>query len=301
MSRAIAITPGEPAGIGPDICLQWMRDPPPCACVLIADAAMLRARAQQLKIPFDLPAWPGRAQARKGFYVLSLSTPQPVQAGVLNIANAPYVLATLDRAVDGCLSGEFDALVTGPVHKGIINEAGTSFSGHTEYLAHRTGARQVVMMLQTEGLRVALVTTHIPLAEVSRHITTAHLKNIIVTLAASLRERLGLQQPRILVCGLNPHAGEDGHLGREELDIIIPALEELRRGNPKYILLGPAPADTAFAPDQLAQCDVVLTMYHDQGLPVLNHGTALALAGSGRAHAGSLRAAFAAAYDAVRT
>lgn len=321
MTTAIAIAPGEPAGIGPDICLQLLCEPPPCACVLIADEKVLRARAQALNLACDLPRWNATC-AEKGYFILPVEAPYPVQAGILNVGNAAYVLSALNQAVRGCMDGEFDALVTGPVHKGLINDAGTPFSGHTEYLAQLSNTNQVVMMLQAHDLRVALLTTHVPLAEVSQQITPTRLKHVILTLVDSLRARFGLAKPRVLICGLNPHAGEGGHLGREEIDIMIPSLEALKRDRPDLVLIGPVPADTAFAPDQLAQCDVVLAMYHDQGLPVLkhhgfghavnvtlglpfvrtsvDHGTALEIAGTGRAHAGSLREALRVAYDAVK-
>jgi 4-hydroxythreonine-4-phosphate dehydrogenase len=232
-------------------------------------------------------------------------------AGRLDRHNAGYVLAALTRATDGCLTGEFDALVTGPVHKGVINDAGIPFSGHTEFLAERCKAKQVVMMLACPGLRVALATTHLPLAEVPRAITRERLTAVIEVLHADLRMKFGITNPRLLVCGLNPHAGEGGHLGREEIEIIAPVIRQLQQqGLP---LKGPVPADTAFLPESLAGTDAVLAMYHDQGLPVLkardfahavnvtlglpfirtsvDHGTALELAGTGRADPSSLHAA----------
>jgi 4-hydroxythreonine-4-phosphate dehydrogenase len=243
-----------------------------------------------------------------------------VCAGQLDAANAPYVMATLKRAVAGCLDGEFDALVTGPVHKGIINDAGIAFTGHTEFLAQLAGVEHVVMMLTASNLRVALATTHLPLNQVSAHITPALLREVLRILDRDLRERFGLAQPRILVCGLNPHAGESGHLGREEIEVIAPVIAELREGG--LHLRGPLPADTAFTPRQLEDADAVLAMYHDQGLPVLkyagfgeavnvtlglpfirtsvDHGTALELAGSGRADPGSLLAATKLALTLIR-
>jgi 4-hydroxythreonine-4-phosphate dehydrogenase len=235
----------------------------------------------------------------------------PSVAGTLDAANARYVLDVLDVAVDGCISGRFDAMVTAPVHKGIINDAGVPFTGHTEYLAERTGARLPVMMLVGGGLRVALATTHLPLADVSAAITAERLADVLTILDADLKSRFGLAAPRILVCGLNPHAGEGGHLGREELDVIEPTLARLRAAGLQ--LTGPVPADTAFLPERVSVHDAVLAMYHDQGLPVLkraafgagvnvtlglpivrtsvDHGTALDLAGTGRADPGSLVAA----------
>jgi 4-hydroxythreonine-4-phosphate dehydrogenase len=232
-------------------------------------------------------------------------------AGRLDPANAPYVLELLDRAVDGCLRGEFDAMVTAPVHKGVINQAGVPFTGHTEYLAERTGAPLPVMLLVGGGMRVALATTHLPLKDVSTELTQERLEAILRILDADLRSRFGLRDPRIMVCGLNPHAGEGGYLGREEIDVITPTLQRLQQAGLR--LTGPVPADTAFLPERLSDCDAVLAMFHDQGLPVLkhasfghavnvtlglpivrtsvDHGTALDLAGTGRADCGSLRAA----------
>jgi 4-hydroxythreonine-4-phosphate dehydrogenase len=244
----------------------------------------------------------------------------PVTAGRLDPANSSYVLATLERAVSGCLNGEFDALVTGPVHKGAINDAGIAFTGHTEFLAKRANAPQVVMLLVAGDLRVALATTHLPLAEVPRALTRAHLRAVLTTLHSELQTKLHILKPRILVCGLNPHAGEGGYLGREEREVIEPVLTELRAAGMN--LRGPVPADTAFIPSQLADADVVLAMYHDQGLPVLkhhgfgeavnvtlglpfirtsvDHGTALERAGSGPIDHGSLRAAVEMAFTMVK-
>jgi 4-hydroxythreonine-4-phosphate dehydrogenase len=244
----------------------------------------------------------------------------PASTGQLEAANAPYVLECLQRSVHGCLQKEFAALVTGPVHKGIINNAGLPFTGHTEYLAELTGTHQVVMLLTAPEMRVALATTHLPLREVADAITRENLRTTLTILDQDLRRRFGLAQPRITVLGLNPHAGEGGHLGREELDIIIPVLQQLREAGLK--LIGPLAADTAFNPPQLEQTDAFLAMYHDQGLPVLkhygfgqavnvtlglpiirtsvDHGTALELAGTGRAQTGSLEAAIATAVEMAR-
>jgi len=235
----------------------------------------------------------------------------PARPGHLDRANSGYGLSLLDAAVDGCLSSRFDAMVTAPVHKGVINDAGVAFTGHTEYLATRTGAALPVMLLVGGGLRVALVTTHLPLSRVSEAITPERLAAVIEVLGRDLRERFGVREPRILVCGLNPHAGEGGHLGREELEVVEPTLERLRARGLR--LTGPVPADTAFLPGRVAGHDAILAMYHDQGLPVLkrasfgravnvtlglpiirtsvDHGTALDLAGTGRADTSSLRAA----------
>ncbi|MFL6713889.1 MAG: 4-hydroxythreonine-4-phosphate dehydrogenase PdxA, partial [Sulfurifustis sp.] len=245
-------------------------------------------------------------------YVLPVSAAAPVVPGRLDVRNAPYVFETLRVAVDGCRNGEFDALVTGPVQKSVLNDAGIPFTGHTEFIGDRCGV-EPVMMLACPTLRVALVTTHVPLAEVSRHITRERLRRVLTTLHDDLRCKFGIADPRISVCGLNPHAGEAGHLGREEIETIAPVVEELARAGLR--VRGPLPADTAFIPAQLAQTDTVLAMYHDQGLPVLkhhdfanavnvtlglpfvrtsvDHGTALDLAGTGRADSSSLRAALA--------
>lgn len=304
----IAITTGEPAGIGPELCAALLAESWECRLVLIGDRSLLERSA-------------GRALPDACILHVPLSA--PCTPGHLDPANARYVLTLLDRAVDGCLAGQFDAMVTAPVHKGVINDAGTPFTGHTEYLAQRTGAALPVMMLVGGGLRVALVTTHLPLAEVSKAVTAERLRDVLRILDTDLRGKFGVPEPRILVCGLNPHAGEGGHLGREELDVIEPTLRELRREG--LHLTGPVPADTAFLPERLAGHDAVLAMFHDQGLPVLkhasfghavnvtlglpilrtsvDHGTALDLAGTGRADAGSLRAAVRLARDlyAART
>ena len=307
----IALTPGEPAGVGPDIAVRLAQQAPACALVLIADPAMLEARAQQLRLPFAVREWKGRDAAGPGVYVLPTKARHPVKPGQLDVANAPYVIETLTTAVAGCLRGEFDALVTGPVHKGIINDAGIAFTGHTELLAAQSGAAQPVMMLACPGLRVALATIHLPLAAVPDAITRERLTAVLDVLHRDLRDRFGIAGPRILVCGLNPHAGESGHLGREEIEVIEPVIRDLSARGMR--LRGPVPADTAFIPAQLVDADAVLAMYHDQGLPVLkhrdfahavnitlglpfvrtsvDHGTALELAGSGKADPSSLYAA----------
>ncbi|MHB8742920.1 MAG: 4-hydroxythreonine-4-phosphate dehydrogenase PdxA [Sulfuricaulis sp.] len=312
----IALTPGEPAGIGPDLVVQLAQQSPAYALVLIADAVMLAERAARLRVPFVARHWEGRAAAKPGVYTLTVKVTRPVIPGQLDIANARYVIETLEKAVSGCQHGEFDALVTGPVQKGILNDAGYGFTGHTEMLAALSGAPQPVMMLACPGLRVALATTHLPLAEVSRHITPERLTAVLEVLHRDLRNKFGVADPLILVCGLNPHAGESGHLGREEIEVIEPVIKRLcARG---MRLRGPVPADTAFIPTQLEDVDAVLAMYHDQGLPVLkhhdfahavnitlglpfirtsvDHGTALELAGTGRADVTSLMAAI----DTVR-
>lgn len=320
LNKTLVITPGEPAGIGPDLLLQLASEGGNGDWLLVADPGLLVQRAVELKLDVKLQEVTSEQVKKAGLPAVESGTlriwPVPlrarVQAGVLNQANAAYVLETLEKATDACLQGWVHGLVTGPVHKGVINQAGYSFSGHTEFLQERCGCEQVVMLLATEELRVALVTTHLPLKDVAAAITPQRLKQIIRLLHRDLQQRFGYPQPRILVCGLNPHAGEEGHLGREELDIIIPTLDELRVEEGMQ-LLGPWPADTLFTAKNLAQGDAVLAMYHDQGLPVLkyqgfgraanitlglpiirtsvDHGTALELAGKGLAHTGSLRTA----------
>ena len=311
-AKRIVITAGEPAGIGPELCIRIARRPAAFERVVVADRKLLESRAQRLGLPIDLslyqPGQPALPQLAGQLKVLPVPLPAPAAAGELNPANARYVLDTLRLAIQGCISGEFSALVTAPVHKGIINEAGIPFTGHTEFLARETGAKTVVMMLATEGLRVALATTHLPLDQVSRTITPPLLESILRTLDRDMRRYFCTDTPRILVCGLNPHAGEGGYLGREEIETILPVLDKLRDEGMR--LHGPLPADTLFTPPQLDDADVVLAMYHDQGLPVLkykgfgqatnitlglpiirtsvDHGTALELAGTGRASSGSL-------------
>lgn len=310
----LAITSGEPAGIGLDLCVALAQQPREDArLVILADPDMLASRARLLGQSICIRAYqPACSPAKAGeLLVLPVPTFDPVIAGKLNPANSQYVLNLLRRAVQGCQRREFAAMVTAPIHKGVINDAGIAFSGHTEWLAHETGTAQVVMMLLGGGLRVALATTHIPLQAVSRHLRADHLTRTVQILHHDLQSKFGLKHPRILVAGLNPHAGEGGHLGHEEIDVIIPVLTALRAQGMQ--LLGPLPADTLFTPPYLQQADAVLAMYHDQGLPVLkyasfghgvnltlglpilrtsvDHGTALDLAGTGRAQVGSLLAA----------
>jgi 4-hydroxythreonine-4-phosphate dehydrogenase len=306
----IALTPGEPAGIGPDLCIMLAQHAHACQLVAIADPVLLEQRAMQLGLPLTmrsynpevmLPQQPGT------LIVLPVALVNPAHCGQLDPDNSRYVLETIKIAAQGCLDGRFAAMVTAPVHKGVINAAGIPFSGHTEFIAEITGGNPV-MMLATAGLRVALATTHLPLSQVSAAITPLTLINVIRVLAQDLRRRFGIAQPNILVCGLNPHAGENGHLGREEIDIIEPTLRLLRDEGIK--LQGPLPADTLFTPKYLETADAVLAMYHDQGLPVLkhlgfgqavnitlglpiirtsvDHGTALDLAGGGKASPSSL-------------
>ena len=310
----LAHTPGEPAGIGPDLCIrlaQTRREEP---VVAVCDPQLLERRARLLNTPLTLSEYRRKAvtvSLEPGHLaVLPVSMPGPATAGKLNPDNAAYVLETLRRATAGCREGEFSALVTGPVHKGIINESGTPFTGHTEFLAGLTGGTPV-MMLACPGLRVALATTHLPLREVSDAITSKALEQTIRILHRDLTHRFGIASPRIVVCGLNPHAGEGGHLGTEEISVIEPVLSHLRTLG--FDLQGPLPADNLFTPHYLDRADAVLAMFHDQGLPVLknrcfgqavnitlglpiirtsvDHGTALDLAGSGNAHMGSLEAA----------
>jgi 4-hydroxythreonine-4-phosphate dehydrogenase len=324
----VAVTSGEPAGIGPELCARLGERRWPVRPVVLGDLGLLRERAAACGSMAQFQPWrPGVDAPAGAVEVLHLPLARPSRAGVPDAANGAYVLGLLDRAIDGCLSAEFAAMVTAPVHKGVICEslgAGDAlpFSGHTEYLAARTGTQRVVMMLVGGGLRVALATTHLPLARVPAAITPRALEETLRILHTDLMRHFGIAAPRILVAGLNPHAGEGGHMGREEIDVIEPVLARLRAEGMQ--LAGPLPADTLFVPHTLAQGDAVLAMYHDQGLPVLkhasfgggvnvtlglpiirtsvDHGTALDLAGSGRADAGSLFAALelAAAMAATR-
>jgi len=317
----IVITPGEPAGIGPDLLVALAARDWPFELVTVADPLLLEDRARALGLPLRLA--PYRAESRpapgSGGRLLLEALPlhAPAAPGRLDPKNAGWVLDTLRRAVSGCQSGEFAAMVTAPVHKGVINDAGFPFTGHTEFLADLTGCAQPVMLLVAGTLRVALVTTHLPLAAVPAAVTRERLATIVATVHADLIARFGIASPRIAVLGLNPHAGESGHLGREEIDVIAPVLDALRARGMR--ISGPLPADSAFTGEPLAHCDVVVAMYHDQGLPVLkhagfggavnvtlglpivrtsvDHGTALELAGTGRADAGSLAAALDLAHD----
>ncbi len=302
----IAITPGEPAGIGPELVAGLGNAFPEARLVAIADPALMESVGARVT-PFEPSTDPAPGQLE----IVPVQLDTPVTPGMLDPANAAYVLETLRIAVDGCLDNRFQAMVTGPVHKGVINEAGQPFSGHTEFLAERTGAPMPVMMLAADSLRVALATTHLPLRTVPDAITDERLSRVLRILHDDLVRFYGLSRPHILVAGLNPHAGESGHLGREEIEIITPVLERLRGEG--LNLTGPLPADTLFTPRHLADADAVLAMYHDQGLPVLkhvgfghavnitlglpiirtsvDHGTALDLAGRGMAEPGSLQAA----------
>lgn len=324
VSLRLVVTSGEPAGIGPDLCLQ-LGTQQSAELVVLGDRLLFEQRARLLNTSFDWPDYDVDNYRPGQISFQHIPLEQTCEAGQLKIANADYVLELIRQATMGCLNKEFSALVTAPIHKGIINdagnEAGLHFTGHTEYLADLCNIQTPpVMMLATEGLRVALATTHLPLSEVSRNITRESLTTILNILNKELHIHFGIQHPRILVCGLNPHAGENGHLGREEIEVIEPALNALR--DEGLQLQGPLPADTLFTPRYLQQADAVLAMYHDQGLPVLkhmgfgravnitlglpiirtsvDHGTALELAGTGRADAGSMTLAINTALDMVR-
>ncbi|HCI13583.1 MAG: 4-hydroxythreonine-4-phosphate dehydrogenase PdxA [Gallionellales bacterium GWA2_60_142] len=309
LSAPLAITAGEPAGIGSDLCVRLALEPPDFPFVVIADKHLLQQRAAQLGVKLQLQDYvAGQAVSSGALPVVHVPLTAPCNAGVLDAANGGYVLETLRRALQGCQSGEFSGMVTAPVHKGVINDAGIPFTGHTEYLAEQTGTPLVVMMLVGGGMRVALATTHLALREVPDAITAPLLEEVLRIIRRDLQRRFGIAQPRILVAGLNPHAGEGGYLGREEIEVMIPVLDRLRAEG--FDVSIPLPADTLFTPHKLAQCDCVLTMYHDQGLPVLkhasfgqgvnvtlglpiirtsvDHGTALDLAGTGKANVGSL-------------
>lgn len=320
--RPIAITSGEPAGIGPDICLALAQAPDSAVhpLVVLGDRDLLAQRAAQLQLCVQLREYrPGVLPQPGCLDVLHVPLKAPCQAGRLDPSNAAYVLALIDRAMEACLTGEFAAMVTAPVHKGVINDAGIAFTGHTEYLDEHAGAGGVVMMLAGGGLRVALATTHLPLAEVAEAITRPGLEKTLRIIIRALQQQFGIAEPRVLVSGLNPHSGEGGHLGCEEIEVITPVLERLRAQGLR--VEGPIPADTLFVPSRLKGADCVLAMYHDQGLPVLkyasfgggvnitlglpfirtsvDHGTALDLAGRGGADPGSLLAAVNMARDMV--
>lgn len=310
----LALTAGEPAGIGPELCLQLALESRQAGIVVVASEALLTERARLLGLEVELHTWqPGSTPRMEPGHlsVWPVDGCENLAAGKTDPANSRYVLKTLEIAAGACLAGEVDGMVTAPVHKGVINEAGIAFSGHTEFLQELCGVERVVMMLATEELRVALITTHLPLRDVADAITPERLTQVTRILNADLKTFFGIAKPRILVAGLNPHAGEGGHLGREEIEVIEPTLENLRSEGIK--LTGPLPADTLFTPHWLDNADAVLAMYHDQGLPVLkfqgfgravnitlglpivrtsvDHGTALDLAGTGKADIGSLHTA----------
>ncbi|WP_159565339.1 4-hydroxythreonine-4-phosphate dehydrogenase PdxA [Budvicia diplopodorum] len=313
--QRVVITPGEPAGIGPDLTVRLAQQDWPVELVVCADPALLQQRAALLGLSLQLrdydPLKAPQPQVKGTLTVVPIELNAQAIAGELNADNGSYVVNTLARACDGCLSGEFASLITGPVHKGIINDAGFAFTGHTEFFAERSHCQRVVMMLATPELRVALATTHLALSQVSAAITPQSLTETIVILHHDLQTKFSIPQPQIYVCGLNPHAGEGGHMGHEEIDTIIPTLEKLRQQG--INLIGPLPADTLFQPKYLQHADAVLAMYHDQGLPVLkyqgfgravnitlglpfirtsvDHGTALDLAATGKADVGSFTVA----------
>ena len=325
MQPCLILSAGEPAGIGPEICLSVARDPWPARLALVGDADLLAERAAVLQLPVKIQRIdaPRNAPPHSGgtLHVIHEPLSNPSHAGALDTLNAGYVLRVLDRCTDECLSRAASAMVTAPLHKGIINDAGITFSGHTEYLAERTGAPLPVMMLCAGTLRVALATTHLPLKDVSRALTAQRLDQVVRIVHHDLTRWFGIDNPTIGVCGLNPHAGEGGHLGKEEQTTIEPVLDGARADGVN--VLGPLPADTAFTPRVLDTVDAVLAMYHDQGLPVLkyagfgeainltlglpilrtsvDHGTALDLAGTGKADDGSLRAALGLAIELAAT
>ncbi|WP_071870818.1 4-hydroxythreonine-4-phosphate dehydrogenase PdxA [Atopomonas hussainii] len=326
MALRFALTAGEPAGIGPDLSLLLTQQAQSHVLICIANLNMLAERAKALNLSVELisvsPAnWPSEPAQAGQLYVWDTPLAAPVEPGKLDARNGPYVLDTLTRACQGCQNGDFAGMITAPVHKGVINDAGIAFSGHTEFLAEQTNTAQVVMLLATEGLRVGLVTTHLPLRAVADAITPSTLSDVARILDHDLKTKFGIAAPRILVCGLNPHAGEGGHLGREEIEVIEPTLAKLREEG--LNLIGPLPADTLFTPKYLEHADAVLAMYHDQGLTVLkylgfgravnvtlglpiirtsvDHGTALDLAGTGKIDDGSLKVALHTAYHMAQS
>lgn len=321
MIPRIAITPGEPAGIGPDILVKIAQQPQPASLIAFADPDLLRDRARQLQLPLELQEWDSASTPTLHQASTLLVAPHrlrhPCQPGRPDKTNIPYVLDTLKAATDACMAGRCDALVTGPVNKGLFHEAGISFSGHTEFLAERTHSSDAVMVLATDDLRVALLTTHLPLRAVPDAITTERLQRTLAVIHRHLAQLLNKPTPRIFVLGLNPHAGDNGGLGQEEQQVIIPVLEKLRGEG--MDLVGPCSADTAFSADNRHEADIFLAMYHDQGLPVLktlgfgravnitlglniirtsvDHGTAYELAGTGTAKSDSLQRALKIAID----
>jgi|TARA_B100000795_G_scaffold269866_1_gene260799 4-hydroxythreonine-4-phosphate dehydrogenase len=313
MTLNLALTPGEPSGVGPDLLIQLAQEKQQQQIIAFADPDMLAERATMLGLPLNLVEVQDDfvSSTPSELAVVTVKVAMPVEPGVLNQANAPYVLNCLDAAIASCQEGLCQAMVTGPVQKSIINDAGIKFSGHTEYLAEKTKSDTVVMMLATEELRVALATTHVPLRDVPDAISVELLMPIIDVLYQDLQNKFGIKQPTILVSGLNPHAGEGGHLGHEEINVIAPVIRHYREAGRNIV--GPLPADTLFTQKHLMSADAVLVMYHDQGLPVLkyqgfgraanitlglpiirtsvDHGTALDIAGTGCADIGSLHAA----------
>jgi 4-hydroxythreonine-4-phosphate dehydrogenase len=317
----LVYTVGEPAGIGPDLIIALSQQVQRHPVVVLSDQYLLQQRAAELGLTIKLTRYTGQRQsATKGeIYIQHIALNAPSHSGKLDVSNAPWVLETLKLATQGCLQQHYAALVTGPLHKAIINEAGIAFSGHTEYLAKLSNTAHTVMLLTTGNFRVALATTHIPLAQVTHHITRERIETCLTILHHELQAKYKIKQPRITVCGVNPHAGEDGHLGREEIEILEPVITKLKQQGLR--LRGPVPADTAFIPEIMRETDAYLSMYHDQALPVLkhvgfgqavnvtlglpfirtsvDHGTALDKAGTGQASVDSLVAAINAALDMV--
>ena len=304
----IAFTPGEPSGIGPDIAIIYAQKAKKESLMVYCDPDVLINRAKNLNLPITLKESESKNASELSIY--PIKTSNKVIPGRLNPANSNYVLETIKQATKDCLNGNCDGLLTGPINKGVINESGIGFTGHTEFLAQLTNTTKTVMLLASDQLKVALATTHIPLTEVSKHITRDSLSQVISIINNNFKY-LGVKKPKILVCGLNPHAGENGYLGNEEITTILPVIKELNKVG--YDLIGPVPADTAFTPESLTNVDVVLAMYHDQGLPVLkaqgfkkaanitlglpffrtsvDHGTAIELAGTGNISLGSFNTA----------
>ncbi|MHB1948945.1 MAG: 4-hydroxythreonine-4-phosphate dehydrogenase PdxA [Gammaproteobacteria bacterium] len=306
------ISPGEPAGVGPDIVVKIAQQNWPAQLIVVSDPKLLHSRAKQLGLPLKLEKFdvrePITPHTQSSLKIIPVALNSPVEPGKLNLANATYVIKCLEIATDCCLHQEAQALVTGPIQKSIINEAGIAFSGHTEFLAQRCQVSDDIMLFVAEQMKVALLTTHLPLSEVPRAVTREKLIHTLRLLNSELKKRFYISNPKILVCGLNPHAGENGHLGREELDVIEPALKQLR--TEKIDVIGPLPADTIFTEKYLETADAILAMYHDQALPVVkylgfgkavnvtlglpiirtsvDHGTALDVAGTHQADAGSL-------------
>lgn len=325
--KPLVISAGEPAGIGPDLLLLMLKEGFFAPMVVIADRSMLEARASLLGVDVKIEDYLPNSQLDfsklkpNTLFVRHVPLSASSEPGKLNSANAAYVLTCLDMAIDGCLQGEFSGLVTGPLHKGVINESGIRFTGHTEYLQQRCGVNKVVMMLASPRMRVALATTHLALKNVANAITQESLREVLSILIADLQNKFGIPSPRILVAGLNPHAGEDGHMGREEIEVIRPVMAEFEHAS--VILKGPLPADTLFNKKYLSEADAVLAMYHDQGLPVLkfdgfgesvnitlglpmirtsvDHGTALDLAGKGCVDTGSFKTAIRLAEEMARS
>lgn len=321
----ILITAGEPAGIGPEILVKMAQNPCHDQLIVCADPEVLKQAADTVGLPLKLSNFntddDAQAHMPGHLWVIPESTTSPVTFGKLNIDNAEYVLNTLKVANDLAQKGAVDAILTGPVHKGIINDSGLSFSGHTEFFAERSGCEKVVMMLATDGLRVTLATTHLPLRQVPDAITKELLEEVITIIDAELRSKFAIQHPRILVCGLNPHAGENDHLGTEESQVITPTLKALEQ-KLDATLIGPLPADTAFQPNKIKDVDTVLAMYHDQGLPTLkykgfgkavnvtlglpyirtsvDHGTGLDIAGKNIADIGSMQYTLQFTQDLIR-